>query len=213
MIEAIVDLSSRVRADAPGVVALPDGDPADGVVLLGFSPTNFHTFLVAGDVELHPRLVWNRPFVRPARAGTVRAGLVVRFRGIERARVAKVADAWRVRPPARTATCLDGALARLDADFGIRLAVPPRGDAWLAPVFVSILGAGFDRDGEPVPFDIYGTLGLAEAALARAMARSDVAFRGRVRASRFLARCVAGKSRANPSGSAFHAFDLSRDAD
>lgn len=90
-------------------------------VIIGFSPTNYHTFIICGDQEFHPRFSFNKGRLAKARRRSIRAGLFIRLTGIDSQTHEKFRQYLKSIKGKRTPSCHLGALHILESGARIKL--------------------------------------------------------------------------------------------
>jgi hypothetical protein len=90
-------------------------------IIIGFSPTNYHTFIICGDQEFHPRFAFNKGRLAKARRRSIRAGLFIRLTGIDSQTHEKFRQYLKSIKGKRTPSCHLGALQILESGAGIKL--------------------------------------------------------------------------------------------
>lgn len=120
----IIDLSSEVtRADGSndGIWYFGDKLAIENELIIGFSPTNYHCFIICGDLEFHPRFSINPCKLQPSRKNNVRAALFIRLKNIAPSDLAAFQQYLTAMKDKRTPTCHQGLLQVLSKGAGIRI--------------------------------------------------------------------------------------------
>ena len=91
-------------------------------LLIGMSPTNYHTFIVVQDREVHPRFSFNQIKFRPSREGSIRAGLFIRIKNLNDDEIKGIRDYVGTLKGKRTISCVEG--VRQFLYYGAGLSVP-----------------------------------------------------------------------------------------
>jgi hypothetical protein len=127
-------------------------------VLLCFSPGCFHTYVIAGDQEMHPRLFHRIALARPAEPHSIKASMFLRFKGLSDERIRALRDFVIAYQGTRTPSCVFGALELLEQGAGIVLNETTRTrKLYLRPTLRTIFERGFvdAATRAPVAFTTY----------------------------------------------------------
>ena len=90
-------------------------------IIIGFSPTNYHTFFISGSCEYHTRFSFNRTTLRASRPSSIRAGFFVRIRGLDPKTLMYFRsdlERWSKR---RTKSCVHGIFEILKSSIGLEI--------------------------------------------------------------------------------------------
>jgi len=120
----VIDLSSEVtKADGTndGIWNFGDRLTIEKELIIGFSPTNYHCFIICGDQEFHPRFSINPCKLQPSRKNNVRAAFFIRIKNIKREELESFQKYLIAMKDKRTPTCHQGLLQVLSKGIGIRI--------------------------------------------------------------------------------------------
>jgi hypothetical protein len=90
-------------------------------LIIGFSPTNYHCFIISGDHEFHARFSINPCKVQAARVDNIRAALFFRFKDIPKSELEKFQLFLLKMKNKRTPSCHVGLLQVLFLGLDLRL--------------------------------------------------------------------------------------------
>lgn len=127
-------------------------------LIIGFSPTNYHCFLICGKEEFHPRFSINPCKVQPSRLDSVRAAVFIRIKNISKEDLLKLQNYLLTLKNKRTPTCHQGLLQVLEKGIGIR--IPKHSILGTTPrsLFNGIAQKGLlNKKGEPLSLEFYTT--------------------------------------------------------
>lgn len=122
--EKVIDLSSEVtKADGTndGIWYFGDRLNIEQELIIGFSPTNYHCFIICGEQEFHPRFSINPCKLQPSRKNNVRAALFIRIKNVSRDEILSFQKYLVAMKDKRTPTCHQGLLQILSRGAGIRI--------------------------------------------------------------------------------------------
>lgn len=122
--EKVIDLSSEVtKADGTNESIWYFGDRLniEQELIIGFSPTNYHCFIICGEQEFHPRFSINPCKLQPSRKNNVRAALFIRIKNVSRDEILSFQKYLVAMKDKRTPTCHQGLLQILSRGAGIRI--------------------------------------------------------------------------------------------
>lgn len=120
----VIDLSSEVtKADGTndGIWYFGDRLNIENELIIGFSPTNYHCFIICGEQEFHPRFSINPCKLQPSRMNNVRAALFIRIKNIKREDLENFQKYLMAMKDKRTPTCHQGLLQVLFKGIGITI--------------------------------------------------------------------------------------------
>jgi len=121
----IIDVSSECideRGINGGVWHFGDHLNLEDDIIIGMSPTNYHTFIIAKDIEAHPRFSFNKIKLRPSRKSSIRAGLFIRIRDLNEIDLQCIREQIDLFRGKRTLSCVEG--VRQSLYYGAGLAIP-----------------------------------------------------------------------------------------
>lgn len=125
-------------------------------VFLSMSPTNYHCFIVSGDMEFHPRFSFNKGKVLRAHADKIRAGLFLRLKGLSPEEVLRFQTFLATLKDVRTPSCHLGTLQALRQGLKIRIRGVDSDRLTPSEFLESIFGQGLvDQNGKQVDYDVY----------------------------------------------------------
>lgn len=90
-------------------------------LIIGFSPTNYHCFIICGDQEFHPRFSINPCKLQPSRKNNVRAALFIRIKNIPKEDILNFQQYLMAMKDKRTPTCHQGLLQILERGIGLKI--------------------------------------------------------------------------------------------
>lgn len=126
-------------------------------IIIGFSPTNYHTFIICGDQEFHPRFAFNKGRLAKARRRSIRAGLFIRLTNIDSETHEKFRCYLKSIKGKRTPSCHLGALHILELGAGIKLNQINNQKLRPKEFMLKAFKHGFTADGELVESLAYTT--------------------------------------------------------
>ncbi|MFA6237414.1 MAG: hypothetical protein WC635_08825 [Bacteriovorax sp.] len=121
---AIINVSSEVtKADGSndGIWYFGDKLTIESELIIGFSPTNYHCFIICGDQEFHPRFSINPCKLQPSRKNNVRAALFIRIKNIPKNDLLQFQQYLVAMKDRRTPTCHQGLLQILEKGIGLKI--------------------------------------------------------------------------------------------
>lgn len=90
-------------------------------LIVGFSPTNYHTFIICRDTEYHPRFAFNPPRIGKSRRRAIRAGAFLRIRGLTEGEMLFLEYHLKNLKSKRTPSCHVGAFQALNSGIGLSI--------------------------------------------------------------------------------------------
>lgn len=126
-------------------------------IIIGFSPTNYHTFIICGDQEFHPRFAFNKGRLARARRRSIRAGLFIRLTGIEPKIHQNLKNYLKEINGKRTPSCHLGALQVLEAGANIKLNKDRKEKLKPKDFMLHAFEYGFNHNGEVIKSLAYTT--------------------------------------------------------
>lgn len=90
-------------------------------LIIGFSPTNYHCFIICGKEEFHPRFSINPCKVQPSRTNNIRAAVFIRIKNVPKEDLLKLQSYLVSLKDKRTPTCHQGLLQVLEKGIGIKI--------------------------------------------------------------------------------------------
>lgn len=91
----------------------------DTDILLCFSPTNYHSFILCKDIEFHPHFSYNKTRISQKRRNVIRAGAFIAFRGIKKEQIDRFYDYLLKQKDTRFPSCHMGVVEVLKNGLGI----------------------------------------------------------------------------------------------
>jgi hypothetical protein len=158
---SVIDVSHEVtKADGTndGIWYFGDRLQIENELIIGFSPTNYHCFVIAGEKEFHPRFSINPCKLQPSRKNNVRAAFFIRVKDVAREDILKFQEYLVAMEGKRTPTCHQGLLQILDRGIGIR--IPKQSIFRTTPrsFMRNIFKRGLvDRNGNALTLEVYKT--------------------------------------------------------
>lgn len=123
-------------------------------LILAFTPNNYHTFVIAGDLEYHATIYPAKNFYRYVNENSFRSGLFIRFPDVSEEQLLKVKNYIRLMNGHKTDLCVYGSLEVLAR--GADIMAPKKGYFSLKKFVKSILKKGFhNSNNEKVPFQLF----------------------------------------------------------
>ena len=157
----VIDLSSEVtKTDGSndGIWHFGNRLNIEEELIIGFSPTNYHCFIICGEQEFHPRFSINPCKLQPSRKNSVRAALFIRIKNIKRDELLNFQNYLIAMKDKRTPTCHTGLLQVLSKGIGIRI---PRHSIYKTTpqsFLRGIIEKGLiDKDSIPLEIEFYKT--------------------------------------------------------
>ncbi|WP_413291249.1 hypothetical protein [Bdellovibrio sp. HCB337] len=90
-------------------------------IVAGFSPTNYHSFIICKDIEFHPQFSFNPTRIIPRRRETIRAGAFVHISGFSKETIDQFYDLLLAQKPNRFPSCHMAVLMLLNEGLGLEL--------------------------------------------------------------------------------------------
>lgn len=156
-----IDVSSEVtKADGTndGIWYFGDKLNLNEDLIIGFSPTNYHCFIISCEYEFHARFSINPCKVQPSRKDNVRAALFFRYKGISKEKLANFQIYLESVKNKRTPSCHGGLLQVLSEGLGLK--IPHSKISSLSPssFLKNLWLKGLcDENGSKIPFEVYTT--------------------------------------------------------
>ncbi|MBC7712875.1 MAG: hypothetical protein H7177_06025 [Rhizobacter sp.] len=122
--DAIINVSHEVtKADGTndGIWFFGNRLNIEDELIIGFSPTNYHCFIICGDYEFHPRFSINNCKLGPSRKNNIRAAFFIRIKNIPKNDILKFQIYMEDIKGKRTPTCHTGLLQILDRGIGLKI--------------------------------------------------------------------------------------------
>lgn len=127
-------------------------------LIIGFSPTNYHCFVISGDQEFHARFSINPCKVQPARNDNVRAALFFRFRGIPIEDLEKFQAFLLKMKNRRTPSCHVGLLQVLALGLGLTIPKTKLEKATPKSFLKNLWERGLvDKNGNAISYEVYSS--------------------------------------------------------
>ncbi len=154
------DLSSEVEMKDgvnPGIWNYNDDFKLNNELIIGFSPTNYHTFIICGSCEYHTRFAFNKNKLRSSRHSSIRAGMFIRIKGIPSDELFHFRSRLLDLIGARTLSCIDGVTSILKKELGIEVIGLDDSVRHLDEYVTPMITNGFRRDGIKLEHELYLT--------------------------------------------------------
>jgi hypothetical protein len=90
-------------------------------LIIGLSPTNYHCFIICGNIEFHPRFSINPCKLKPAKFDNIRAALFIRIQNIPKEDLRNFQEYLTTIKNKRTPTCHQGLLQIFEKGIGISI--------------------------------------------------------------------------------------------
>ncbi len=122
--ENVINVSDEVtKADGSndGIWYFGERLNIENELIIGFSPTNYHCFIICGELEFHPRFSINLCKVQPSRKNNVRAALFIRIKNISKNDILNFQQYLMDMKDKRTPTCHQGLLQVMERGIGIKI--------------------------------------------------------------------------------------------
>ncbi len=127
----------------------------DNDIVIGLSPTNFHTFLRTKSWEVHPRFSFNKIKVLKSRPGSIRAQLLLRIRGLDQFTVNRLNDELPKLSGKRTLSCIEGVRQALYLGAGLQVPSHTSSDLYISQFIYQAITKGiYTRDGIKLQVDV-----------------------------------------------------------
>lgn len=158
---SVINLSHEVtKADGTndGIWYFGERLQIENELIIGFSPTNYHCFVICGEQEFHPRFSINPCKLQASRTNNVRAALFIRIKNISREDIISFQKYLIAMKDKRTPTCHQGLLQVLERGIGIK--IPKHSIFKTTPqsFLKGILEKGLiDKNNNPLELELYKT--------------------------------------------------------
>lgn len=127
-------------------------------LIIGFSPTNYHCFIICRNQEFHARFSINPCKVQAARKDSVRAALFFRFKGLPLKDLENFENFLIKMKNRRTPSCHVGLLQVLSAGIGLHVPKTKVESATPKSFLKTLWQRGLvDKNGKPVNFEVYSS--------------------------------------------------------
>lgn len=127
-------------------------------IIIGFSPTNYHTFFISGSCEYHTRFSFNRTTLRASRPSSIRAGFFIRIRGLNAKDLMYFRsdlERWAKR---RTKSCVHGIFEIFKSSLGLEIVGLSEDATYLQDYVIPLLKNGLkSKDGFQPELGFYTT--------------------------------------------------------
>lgn len=90
-------------------------------IVAGFSPTNYHSFIICKDIEFHPQFAFNPTRITPRRRETIRAGAFVHISGFSKETIDNFYNFLHAQKPKRFPSCHMAVLMMLNEGLNLEL--------------------------------------------------------------------------------------------
>lgn len=121
---SVINVSQEVtKSDGAndGIWYFGDKLEIENELIIGFSPTNYHCFVICGNLEFHPRFSINPCKLQPSRINNVRAALFIRIKNIPKTDLLSFQQYLTAMKDKRTPTCHQGLLQILERGIGLKI--------------------------------------------------------------------------------------------
>lgn len=122
--DTFIDVSSevtKVDGSNDGIWYFGERLQIENELIIGFSPTNYHCFIICGDTEFHPRFSINPCKIVPSRKDNIRAAFFIRIKGISKEDLLTFKQYLMTLKGKRTPTCHQGLLQILEKGMGLKI--------------------------------------------------------------------------------------------
>lgn len=90
-------------------------------IVAGFSPTNYHSFIICKDIEFHPQFSFNPTRITPRRRESIRAGAFVHISGFSKEQIDEFYTYLLAQKPKRFPSCHMAVLTSLNEGLNLEL--------------------------------------------------------------------------------------------
>lgn len=121
---SVINVSQEVTKSEganDGIWYFGDKLEIENELIIGFSPTNYHCFVICGNLEFHPRFSINPCKLQASRINNVRAALFIRIKNIPKSDLLSFQQYLTAMKDKRTPTCHQGLLQILERGIGLKI--------------------------------------------------------------------------------------------
>lgn len=158
---SFIDVSDEVtKADGSndGIWYFKDRLNLSEDLIIGFSPTNYHCFIISGEHEFHARFSINPCKVQPSRKDNVRAALFFRFRGLPQSDLINFQEFLVKMKNKRTPSCHVGLLQVLSVGLGLTIPRTKLEKATPKSFLKTLWQHGLvNKNGNPITYEVYSS--------------------------------------------------------
>ncbi len=157
--DSIINVSHEVTKACGtnnGIWFFGDRFKIEDELIIGFSPTNYHCFLICGEYEFHPRFSINPCKLTKSRKDNIRAAFFIRIKNIPKADLLAFQQYLISLEGKRTVTCHQGLLYILYKAMGFR--IPNHSIFKTTPksFYSGIIEKGIvDKSNKPLELEVY----------------------------------------------------------
>lgn len=127
-------------------------------LIIGMSPTNYHSFVVSGETEYHPRFAFSKNKLLKARQNAIRAGAFLRIKGLSSTELNSFRTYLKNNYHKKTPSCIEGTFIALENSIGTKLINPPKDTSCLSHYVETLLTTGLtDHKGRKLEVELYTT--------------------------------------------------------
>ena len=127
-------------------------------LVIGFSPTNFHAFLMVGATEFHPRFSFNKIKTRAMNKDSVRAAFFVVVKNLSADQIERIERLVLGLVGQRTLSCIEGVKKALQFGAGLNVPSLTSCDLYISQVIYMIMLEGIThRNGSKADLEFYTT--------------------------------------------------------
>jgi hypothetical protein len=127
-------------------------------IVIGFSPTNYHAFLMVGETEFHPRFSFNKIKVRKMNRDSIRAAFFIVIKNLTYDQIERVERLIIGVSGKRTLSCIEGVKQALFFGAGLKIPKMSDCDLYISQILYMIMLAGItDRFNKPTELEFYTT--------------------------------------------------------
>ncbi|OUR97079.1 hypothetical protein A9Q84_12165 [Halobacteriovorax marinus] len=129
----------------------------DKEIIMAFSPTNYHSFLICGDHEFHPRLAYNNSKVLKTKRESIRAAVFIRIKGMSRKDLINFQKYLSKSTGKRSPSCHVGALRALKYGASVEITNVGMNIGTPLQTMTDILNNGFSHNGRQLDVECFTT--------------------------------------------------------
>lgn len=157
----IIDLSSEVNkidGSNNGIWYCDSRVDLTKDLIIGFSPTNYHCFIICGKYEFHPRFTTNPCLLKPSRIDNIRAAIFIRYTHLSNKQFNDFQNFLLQNKGKHTPSCQEGLLQILEKGLGLRLKNVEVKNIYPLTFLKELLYNGLiDSQNATIPFEVYTT--------------------------------------------------------
>lgn len=163
----------------------------DEELIIGMSPTNYHSFVVSGEAEYHPRFSFSKNKLLEARTDVIRAGAFLRIKGLSNQELSSFRSFLSSNFTKKTPSCIEGTFIALENSIGAKLINPPKDKSCLSNYVETLLNEGLvDQNGRVLEVELYTTRNKSLAQMLQEMKDFSRGFRPHFIASKTIYWCL-----------------------